>query len=92
MFQRADWLTPLYDSLAENDPGIAPLFAEIGDDAGALAFRLALLQRKVRGIRQIEFADLGMSDFNAPLLGPAAPLDAAAAKKAWAALKQALPP
>lgn len=92
VFQRADWLTPLYESLAENEPGITPLFAEISDDAGALAFRLPLLQRKVRGIRQIEFADLGMSDFNAPLLGPASPLSEAPARKAWAALKQALPP
>lgn len=92
VFQRADWLTPLYESLAENDPAVTPLFAEISDDAGALAFRLALLQRKVRGIRQIEFADLGMSDFNAPLLGPASPLSAGAAKKAWAALTKALPP
>jgi CelD/BcsL family acetyltransferase involved in cellulose biosynthesis len=92
LFQRSDWLTPLYAAIAAHQPAITPLTAELCDDSGALAFRLPLLLRKESGIRVIEFADLHMSDFNAPLLGPASPLSDGAAKAAWTALRRALPP
>jgi CelD/BcsL family acetyltransferase involved in cellulose biosynthesis len=92
LFQRSDWLTPLYGSIADHEPGVTPLFAELRDEAGALAFRLPLIRRKAGGLRVIEFADLNMSDFNAPLLGPAAPSTTAAAQQARRVLHQALPP
>jgi CelD/BcsL family acetyltransferase involved in cellulose biosynthesis len=92
LFQRRDWLTPLYAAIAAHEPAVTPLFAEIRDGQDALAYRLPLILRKAGGLRVIEFADLNMTDFNAPLLGPAAPLTAADGRKAWAALKRALPP
>ena len=42
------------------------------------------------GIRIIEFADLDLTDYNAPLLGPAAPRDARAARAMWRDLLAAL--
>ena len=91
IFQRADWLTPFYDAVAAHQPNAPALVAEVHDAAGALAFRLPLLLRK-GPLRRIEFADLNMTDFNGPLLGPAAPVTAEAAKRAFAALQVALPP
>ena len=42
--------------------------------------------------RVVAFADRGVSDYNAPLLGPAAPTTPAAARALWAAIARALPP
>jgi CelD/BcsL family acetyltransferase involved in cellulose biosynthesis len=50
-----------------------------------------LLQHRVGNLQVVEFADLNMTDFNAPLLGPAAPRTTDDAARAWAAAKRALP-
>jgi CelD/BcsL family acetyltransferase involved in cellulose biosynthesis len=51
---------------------------------------LPLVRRTRRGVRIIEFADLDLTDYNAPLLGPAAPRDAAGAQAMWQDLLVAL--
>src|SRR5262249_35112734 len=51
---------------------------------------LPLVRRLHNGIRLIEFADLDLTDYNAPLLGPAAPRDAATARRLWRDLVKAL--
>ncbi|WP_249144610.1 GNAT family N-acetyltransferase [Bradyrhizobium lablabi] len=51
---------------------------------------LPLIRRRQGGIRVIEFADLELTDYNAPLLGPAAPRDAVAARRLWRELRRAL--
>ncbi len=91
VFQRAAWLTPFYEAVAAHQADATALVAEVTDEAGRLAFRLPLLLRKGR-LRRIEFADLNMTDFNGPLLGPAAPATARAAGRAFASLVAALPP
>jgi CelD/BcsL family acetyltransferase involved in cellulose biosynthesis len=91
LFQTRDWLTPFYAAVAAHHPDAAPLVAEVTDEDGALAYRLPLLLCRGR-LRRISFADLNMTDFNAPLLGPAAPCSADAAARALRALKAALPP
>jgi CelD/BcsL family acetyltransferase involved in cellulose biosynthesis len=88
LFQRRDWLTPFYAALAAHRPDVTPLVAEVADADGALAYRLPLLQ----GDGRIAFADLNITDFNAPLLGPAAPTGAPEAARAFRALRRALPP
>jgi CelD/BcsL family acetyltransferase involved in cellulose biosynthesis len=90
-FQRPEWLEPLYAAVARHQPDILPLTVEVLDGQGALAYRLALLRRRSGSRRIIEFADLNMTDFNAPLLGPAAPRTATEAARAWKAVKRALP-
>ena len=91
LFQRRDWLAPFYDAVAEHKPEIIPLTAEVGDVHGNLAFRLPLLMGQRGRLRVIVFADLNMTDFNAPLLGPAAPFGEAAARDAWKQLRASLP-
>jgi CelD/BcsL family acetyltransferase involved in cellulose biosynthesis len=91
VFQRPEWLEPFYGAVARHEPDILPLTIEVNDDTGALAYRLALLQRPVGNLQLVEFADLSITDFNAPLLGPAAPRTADDAASAWAAAKRALP-
>jgi CelD/BcsL family acetyltransferase involved in cellulose biosynthesis len=88
LFQRREWLTPFYDALAAHRSEVTPLVAEVTDADGALAWRLPLLQAGGR----ISFADLNITDFNAPLLGPAAPASAPDAARAFRAMRRALPP
>jgi CelD/BcsL family acetyltransferase involved in cellulose biosynthesis len=90
-FQRPEWLESLYAAIARHEPDIQPLTVEVLDRQGAQAYRLALLRRRIGSRRIIEFADLNMTDFNAPLLGPAAPRTAAEAARAWKAVKRSLP-
>ncbi len=89
-FQRSEWLNALYGAAAL-DKTLSPLTATVRNREGKIAMRLPLLQRRRNGLQVIEFADLGMTDFNAPLLGPAAPKSPDDMKQAWRALRCALP-
>lgn len=90
-FQTVPWLESFYAAL-KADPAIEPVIAWIEDaESGAFAMALPLLKYRKDGAVRISFADLGMSDFNAPLLGPAAPQTRAVALAAWKALRRALP-
>jgi CelD/BcsL family acetyltransferase involved in cellulose biosynthesis len=86
-FQDLRWLDAWYGAFTEVEPVIAVI-----TDARTLE-RVALLplvRRTRRGVRIIEFADLDLTDYNAPLLGPAAPCDAAGAQVMWQELLAAL--
>ncbi len=51
----------------------------------------SLVMRRIGPLRVIEFADLNLTDYNAPLLGPAAPRSRAEAIRLWRAVRRALP-
>ena len=88
-FQRRDWLANWYGAhAATHSPVLATLFQ--ADGAPAMALPLAL--HRHRGMRVITFADAGLTDYNAPILGPAAPRTAAEGAAALASLRRALPP
>lgn len=90
-FQLAEWLESFYAAI-QCDAGLEPLIAWIEDrESGAFAMALPLLRYRKGSAVRIGFADLGMSDFNAPLLGPAAPQTHREALAAWKALRAALP-
>lgn len=91
-FQHPGWLSAWYANMAAG-PDVTPLIACV-DDArtGAPAMVLPLVLRREGVLRVIEFADGGITDYNAPMPGPAAPRDAAAASAVWQALCRALPP
>ncbi len=91
MFQCPEWLGPFYESLSRHEPDMLPLIVRVTDADGMLAYSLPLLCRGVGALQVVEFADLNMTDFNAPLLGPAAPRTAEDAAQAWKAVKRALP-
>jgi CelD/BcsL family acetyltransferase involved in cellulose biosynthesis len=86
-FQHAHWLDAWYGAFDT----ISPLIAVISDAATKQDVALVPLIRRVQsGIRLVEFADLGLTDYNAPILGPAAPDDAASARLLCQALFSAL--
>lgn len=89
-FQSDAWLGAWYASMADGRR-VEPVLVEVRDGSGALAFALPLVRISGAGPVRIEFADRGITDYNAPILGPAAPRDADAAALAWNAVRKALP-
>jgi len=89
-FQSGRWVATWYSTIG---PAVgAPLRIAVHDRAtGVLAALLPLVVRTVARCRVVEFADCGVSDYNAPVLGPAAPADAPGAELFWAAVRTALP-
>jgi CelD/BcsL family acetyltransferase involved in cellulose biosynthesis len=89
-FQHPQWCEAWYSAFAGAD-SIEPLIAIVTDSAtGEQAALLPLIRRRQNGIRIVEFADLDLTDYNAPVLGNAAPRDARAARAFWRDLTKAL--
>ena len=89
-FQRARWLATWYEAFAA-DGNVEPAFVEVATLAGDKVMALPLVRVTGRSRVTIEFADFGITDYNFPLLGPAAPTGEAEAVAAVAALRAALP-
>ena len=89
-FQGGRWVEAWYSTIG---PSVGdPLRVAIHDaHTGALAALLPLVLRNIAGCRVVEFADGGVSDYNAPVLGPAGPDDTKGALLFWSALRAALP-
>lgn len=86
-FQHAHWLDAWYGAFDT----VSPLIVVISDAATQQDIALVPLVRRVQnGIRLVEFTDLGLTDYNAPILGPAAPDDAAGTRLLCQALVTAL--
>ncbi|MCC6919839.1 MAG: GNAT family N-acetyltransferase [Alphaproteobacteria bacterium] len=90
VFQSGEWLEGWYAAVRGTD--VAPLFVLACDETGIPAMALPLIVAQEEGRRVIRFADLGVSDYNAPLLGPSAPRTPAAMATLWGAIRRALPP
>ncbi|MBN8988064.1 MAG: GNAT family N-acetyltransferase [Rhizobiales bacterium] len=89
-FQHPQWYAAWYDAFAVAD-GVEPLIAIVTDaSTGEQAALLPLIRRRQSNISIVEFADLDLTDYNAPILGPAAPRDAGAARALWRDLRSAL--
>jgi len=89
-FQDHRWLKAWYAAFA-NFPDVEPLMAIISDAATSEQVALLPLVRRVQnGVRIVEFADLNLTDYNAPLLTAAAPRDAKSARAMWRDLLAAL--
>jgi CelD/BcsL family acetyltransferase involved in cellulose biosynthesis len=90
LFQHWQWLEAWYGAFAAIDH-IEPLIAIVSHAAtGEPAMLLPLIRRRHKRMRIVEPADLDLTDYNAPLLGPAAPRDAKAARAMWHDLRAAL--
>jgi CelD/BcsL family acetyltransferase involved in cellulose biosynthesis len=89
-FQSGLWLETWYATIG-SAIGEPILLTAIDRASGKIAARLPLIQRDSGGLRVIEFADHGVSDNNALILGSAAPRDAPGARMLWTALRGALP-
>lgn len=87
-FQHDYWLGPWYQAFQD----AAPLIAVISEAAsGKVIAVVPMISHVRRGIRIVEFADLGVSDNNAPILAPDAALDATAINTALIDALRALP-
>ena len=90
LFQDRRWLDAWYQAFAGVDD-VEPLIVIITEAATADQVALLPLVRRLQnGIRVVEFADLELTDYNAPLLGAAAPREASAALALWRDLLAAL--
>lgn len=86
-FQHGYWLEAWYQAFDD----VAPLIAVICDAATGKEIAIVpMISHVRRGIRIVEFADLGVSDNNAPIVAPNAALDAAATNAIGTALVEAL--
>jgi CelD/BcsL family acetyltransferase involved in cellulose biosynthesis len=89
-FQDPRWLDAWYEAFAKVDD-VEPMVAIISEVAtSAQVALLPLVCRVQNGVRIVEFADLDLTDYNAPILGNAAPRDAKAAHALWRDLLAAL--
>lgn len=69
-FQHPLWLDRIYKRLVPH-VGADPLIVTVrAHDDGRLVSVLPLLRRKIRGLRTVEYADLGVSDYVAPIYAP----------------------
>jgi len=86
-FQHGYWLGAWYEAFHD----LAPLIAVISDAATGKEIAVVPMTSHIRrGIRVVEFADLGVSDNNAPILALDAALDGAAMDMIGKALVDAL--
>src|SRR5215207_7490599 len=89
-FQHPQWYDAWYAAFAGAE-GIEPLIAVVTDTStGEPALLLPLIRREQDNIAIVEFADLDLTDYNAPILGSATPRDARAARMLWRSLLSAL--
>ena len=90
-FQGERWLGTWFGTMVSS--GRAPVLvaaacARTGRDAALLPLTLSREGR----LREIAFADGGITDYNAPALCPETPTDRASARALWRAVRAALPP
>ena len=90
-FQTKAWLAPWYRIVAPH-LGARPLFVSVRDKTGAPLMLLTLCTRRQGMLRVIEFADGGLSDYNAPLLAQNFTPSAPETRDLWRQIVQALPP
>ena len=89
-FQDPVWLNAWYASFT-NRNDVEPLIALVSERKTSVPVALVpLICRLHKGIRVIEFADLDLTDYNAPLLTDATPQDVEAARAMWRDLKATL--
>lgn len=89
-FQSLNWLTVLYEELAPMHRAMARVVVVTERNSGEVALILPLVVKKKRSLRVARFADLGVSDYGAPILGPAVLAKPRSMRRAWRAVRKAL--
>lgn len=82
-FQQPDWITAWYETLAPRLNAEPFLVFVTERETGRSVVALPLIRHRVGEMDVIAFADLGVTDYNAPMLGPAAPATPQAARALW---------
>ncbi len=89
-FQSLNWLTVLYEELAPAQRALPRLVVVTERNSGEVALVLPLTVRKKRSLRVARFADLGVSDYGGPILGPALLKKRRSIRRAWRAVRYAM--
>lgn len=89
-FQSLNWLTVLYEELAPAQRAMPRLVVVSERNSRDVCLILPLVIKKKRSLRVARFADLGVSDYGAPILGPAAPTKRRSIRRMWRAVRGAL--
>lgn len=87
-FQNEGWLRAWYATIGRT-VGEPLLVSVLDRRSSERAAMFPLILRTDGRLRLVEFADNGVSDSNAPILGPAAPQDAADAQAMWEPMQAA---
>ena len=91
-FQRFELVDCWYRSM-QSRASVEPLLVRVCDaQTGAMAVHLPLIRCRVGAMRVIRFADEGVVDYNAPIIGPAAARTRPDAARLWNAIQRHLPP
>ena len=89
-FQSCAWLRDWYATLGAQ-PGVWPVFVAVASAVnGADLLVLPLVAQRVAGITQLSTADLGVADYNWPLMAAGQPAALRDATTLWSALKPVL--
>jgi CelD/BcsL family acetyltransferase involved in cellulose biosynthesis len=90
-FQNARWQSIWYGVFGRM-PDVDPVLVAVSDQrAGEDILLLPLIRRRVGSTRIIEFADLWVTDYNAPLIALDVPATKETAQLLWDELRRALP-
>jgi len=89
-FQTLDWLTVLYEELAPSRKAMPRLVVVTEQDSGDVALVLPLIVTRERMLTVASFADLGVSDYGGPILGPAQLTGKSAIRHLWRAVRHAM--
>ena len=89
-FQSLNWLTVLYEELAPAQRAMPRLVVVSERNSGEVALILPLVIKKKRSLRVARFADLGVSDYGGPILGPALLNKRRSIRRAWRAVRHAM--
>ena len=89
-FQSLNWLTVLYEELAPAQKAMPRLVVITERNTGEIALILPMVVKKKRTLRVARFADLGVSDYGGPILGPAEMTKRRSMRRAWRAVRYAM--
>lgn len=91
VFQSINWLTVLYEDLAPAKRALPRVVVVTERNSGEVALVLPLVVVKKNNLRIARFADLGVSNYGAPMLGKASLVKPRSIRRAWRAALQAMP-
>jgi CelD/BcsL family acetyltransferase involved in cellulose biosynthesis len=92
VFQTRAWLLPWYRIIAPRFHA-SPLFVTVSNQpTGRPVMFFPLCLRRKRGLRIVEFADLGVCDYNAPIMAAGLALNAETMGSIWTEICRRLPP
>jgi CelD/BcsL family acetyltransferase involved in cellulose biosynthesis len=90
-FQTLNWLTVLYEELASAEHALPRVVIISERNTGEVALILPLLISKKRSLTIARFADLGVSDYGSPILGPVILEKSRSIRRVWRAVRKAMP-